>query len=61
MINCFGYVILSAIALFASAYYEAAFKYLQPVLFGELAIMLYLVIKGAKMPPASPAALPVTA
>ena len=61
MINCFGYVILSAIALFASAYYEAAFKYLQPVLFGELAIMLYLVIKGAKMPPASPAAIPVTA
>jgi hypothetical protein len=49
MINCFGYVILSAIALFASAYYEAAFKYLQPVLFGELAIMLYLLIRGANV------------
>ncbi len=49
MINCFGYVILSAIALFAREYYEAAFKYSQPLLFGEVAIMLYLLIKGAKV------------
>jgi hypothetical protein len=48
MINCFGYVILSAIALFAPDYYNAAFKWSQPVLFGELAIMLYLLIKGAR-------------
>jgi hypothetical protein len=52
MINCFGYVILSAIALFAPAYYQAAFKYSQPVLFGELAIMLYLLIRGANVAPA---------
>jgi hypothetical protein len=51
MINCFGYVALSAIALFAPDYYGAAFKYSQPVLFGELAIMLWLLIKGAKVPP----------
>lgn len=51
MINCFGYVILSAIALFAPAYYGAAFKYSQPVLFGELVVMLWLLIKGAKVPP----------
>ena len=39
MINCFGYVALSIIALFAPDYYAAAFKWAQPLLFGELAIM----------------------
>ena len=56
MINCFGYVVLSATALFFPDYYEAAFRYSQPVLFGELAIMLWLLIKGAKVP-ASPSIL----
>jgi Domain of unknown function (DUF4386) len=50
MINCFGYVALSIIALFFPTYYGTAFKMAQPVLFGELAIMLWLLIKGAKMP-----------
>jgi hypothetical protein len=50
MINCFGYLALSVIALFFQPYYNAAFKMLQPLLFGELAIMLWLLIKGAKMP-----------
>ncbi len=49
MINCFGYVFLSVTALFFPEYYEAAFRYSQPVLFGELAIMLWLLIKGAKI------------
>ena len=49
MINCFGYVVLSIIALFFHAYYGAAFKWAQPVLFGELAVMLWLLIKGAKV------------
>jgi hypothetical protein len=53
MINCFGYVALSVIAQFLPDSYEAAFRYLQPVLFGELAILLWLLIKGAKVPPAS--------
>jgi len=61
MINCFGYVALSVTALFFPDYYEAAFKWAQPVLFGELAIMLWLLIKGAKVPPASAATLPATA
>ncbi len=62
MINCFGYVALSVIALFFPAYYEAAFKWSQPVLFGELAIMLWLLIKGAKVPTAPSSALqPVAA
>ena len=48
MINCFAYAILSPIALFFSAYYDTAFKLAQPLLFGEIAIMLWLLIKGAK-------------
>ena len=51
MINCFGYVVLSVIALFFHSYYNTAFTMLQPVLFGELVIMLWLLIKGAKVPP----------
>jgi hypothetical protein len=50
MINCFGYVALSVISLFFPEYYQAAFTYSQPVLFGELAVMLWLLIKGAKVP-----------
>jgi len=36
--------------VFFPAYYEPAFRWAQPVLFGELAIMLWLLIKGAKVP-----------
>jgi len=54
MINCFGYVILSMTSLFFPAYNDKLFAWLQPVLFGELAIMLYLLIKGAKVPVRSP-------
>src|SRR5437867_11798606 len=50
MINCFGYVALSITSLFFPAYYEPAFRWAQPVLFGELAIMLWLLIKGAMVP-----------
>jgi len=50
MINCFAYVVLSLIALLFPPYYSAAFRWAQPVLFGELAIMLWLLIKGAKVP-----------
>src|SRR3989475_4654967 len=60
MINCFGYVALSITALFFPSYYEAAFKWAQPVLFGELAIMLWLVIKGAKVPAAPSTLQPAT-
>src|SRR5437870_12962364 len=49
MINCFGYVFLSVISFFFPAYNDKAFLYLQPVLFGELAIMLYLLIRGANV------------
>jgi len=58
IINCFGYVALSVIALFFQPYYNAAFGFLQPILFGELAIMLWLLIRGAKV---QPLATPVSA
>ena len=53
MINCCAYIALSMIALLVPAYYEVAFRWAQPVLFGELAILLWLLIKGAKVPPQS--------
>src|SRR5213080_55586 len=55
MINCFGYLVLFITALFFPAYNDKAFLYLQPVLFGELAIMLWLLIKGAKVTPSAAA------
>src|SRR5437868_10970495 len=58
MINCFGYVALSIIALFFPEYYGAAFNWSQPALFGELAIMLWLLIMGAKVPTPSGALQP---
>jgi len=60
MINCFGYMALSIIALFFPTYYSTAFKFGQPILFGELAIMLWLLIKGARIPALSGTLQPVT-
>lgn len=50
MLACFGWLALSLIALLSSPYYDAAFRLAQPLLFGELAIMLWLLIKGADVP-----------
>jgi hypothetical protein len=50
MINCFGWVALSFTALFFQDCYNALLGYLQPVLFGEMAIMFWLLIRGAKIP-----------
>jgi len=50
IVNCFAYIALSLTDLFFPLYYETAFRMAQPVLFGELAIMLWLLIKGAKVP-----------
>jgi hypothetical protein len=51
MVNCFGYLVLSMTAFFFPAYSDTVFLFLQPVFFGELAIMLWLLIKGAKVAP----------
>jgi Domain of unknown function (DUF4386) len=57
MLACCGWLVLSLIALLFPPYYDAAFRMAQPVLFGELAIVLWLLIKGAKVP-APPSQLP---
>jgi len=47
IVNCFAYIALSLTALLFPPYYERAFQMSMPVLFGELAIILWLLIKGA--------------
>jgi Domain of unknown function (DUF4386) len=49
-IGGFAYVILSLTGELLPQYQEKVFTYCQPAFFGELAIMLWLVIKGAKPP-----------
>jgi len=49
IIACFGWIALSAIAIFSPIYYNVAFKWLQPVFFAELAMMLYFLIRGANV------------
>jgi hypothetical protein len=51
IINGFAYVVLSFIGLLLPQHYEVAFRCAFPALLGELAIMLWLVIKGAKVQP----------
>jgi len=50
IINGVAYVVLSLTGLFLPDYQDKVFAYSQPALFGELAIMLWLVIKGANPP-----------
>jgi Domain of unknown function (DUF4386) len=50
MLACCGWLALSLIALLNPPYYDAAFRIAQPVMLGELAIMLWLLIKGVKVP-----------
>jgi hypothetical protein len=49
MLDCFAWIALSVIALFFLNYYEAAFKWLQPAFFAELAIGFWLLIRGANV------------
>jgi hypothetical protein len=55
VINGFAYVILSFTGLLLPQYGNKMFLLSQPALFGELAFMLWLVIKGAKPPALDPA------
>jgi uncharacterized protein DUF4386 len=48
VINGFAYVILSFTGLLLPQYQNTTFLAAQPALFGELALMLWLVIKGAR-------------
>jgi len=48
MINCFAYVIPSFTAMLLPQYRSVATRIALPFLFGEAAIVLYLLIKGAR-------------
>ena len=60
VINGFAYLLLSFTGLLLPEYQGKVFAYSQPALFAELALMLWLVIKGAT-PPALDAAGPSAA
>jgi hypothetical protein len=51
-INGFAYVMLSLTGVLWPQYQDKVFNYSQPALFGEVALMLWLVIKGARPPAA---------
>lgn len=50
MVNCFGYLAISFSALFLPDYRAAVSLAVMPALLGELAILLWLLIKGVKEP-----------
>jgi len=49
IIACFSWIALSITALFFPSHYGAAFTWLQPAFFAEMAIMLWLLIRGANL------------
>jgi hypothetical protein len=55
-----AWLILSFAAILAPEYQNRLFAILQPAFFGEIALTLWLIIKGAK-PPALDAAVPLSA
>jgi hypothetical protein len=57
-IGGFAWLILSFAAILAPAYQDKLFAILQPAFFGEIALTLWLVIKGAKPPAVNDAASP---
>lgn len=57
IINGIAYVINSLTGVLLPQYQGKVFAYSQPALFGEIALMLWLVIKGAKPPAPDVAAL----
>jgi hypothetical protein len=50
VINGCAYVVLSFTGVLLPQYQGTVFAWSQPALFGELAFMLWLVIKGARPP-----------
>jgi hypothetical protein len=50
IVNGLAYVALSALSLSASRYSARAFQFAFPLLLGELAIMLWLIVKGVDVP-----------
>jgi len=56
IVNCFAYVAASVTSLLLPAYGNVVFRASMPALLGELWIMLWLLIKGAKVKPLAVAA-----
>jgi len=50
ILNGFGYVAVCFTGIFAPRYQDTVFNRAFPILFGEIALMLWLVIRGAKPP-----------
>lgn len=48
MLNCFAYLALSITGILWPQYEERVYNYLFPLMFGELAMMLWLIIMGAR-------------
>ena len=46
----FAWVMLSLTGILLPQYQDKVYTYSQPAIFGEIALMLWLVIKGAKPP-----------
>lgn len=51
MINCFAYLAMSFSGLLLPQYYDMVFRIASPFLLGEVAMMLWLLIMGAKPQP----------
>ena len=51
--GCFGYLALSFTGFLFPQYEDKAYTYTQPLIIGELAVLLWLLIMGAKAPAAS--------
>jgi len=49
IVNCFAYLAISLTSLLLPDYGTVVYHYVFPVLFGEMAIVLWLLIKGAKV------------
>jgi hypothetical protein len=49
IVNCVAYAVISLTGIFSPQHYSTVFYVSQPALFGEIAIMLWLVIKGANV------------
>jgi hypothetical protein len=56
IVNCFAYVAISFTGLLLPQYEHMVFNSAFPALLGEMAIMLWLLIKGAKVQPLAAAA-----
>ncbi|HWC18941.1 MAG TPA: hypothetical protein VG498_18160, partial [Terriglobales bacterium] len=50
IVACFGYLALSVTGLLFPAYENKVFTFSQPLLFGEIVFMLWVLIVGAREP-----------